>query len=244
MSIPEIMQTVTQAEVNKAAHSRSYAQLDDMLMRCKIELVFIDEEIEGIEARGDKVSRQIIFNRKVIRLNIERLEKRITDLAARAEQRSMRYKDKQERYELALANARENRKQLNNREEITEARNRIIPEDLHSREVPWLPSWAKRLQDGETWADIKKSADDKKKDEYQFIIPGQELPDNLKHLEDKPLEPELLESTPLGFEPEPVIEVEPKVMVIESEGITLKRDLNKLKAENDAQLNTFADGEL
>lgn len=167
-AIPEIMKTVTQDEVNKAAHSRSYAILDDMRARIQIELIAINEEIGQLEDKGEKPTRQILYNRKVIIANLDRLERRITDLAERAEQRSMRYHEKQERYELALARAGEVKKAQGIIAQLAEAKNNTTIEDLRNIE-PLMATWALRIKAGETLEDIQRTAKIKEDNQNQIL---------------------------------------------------------------------------
>lgn len=122
----DVMKNVTQAEVNKACHSRSYATLEDVLMRVEIELIVAEEELKETE----QPTKQQLFNIKIIKMNVKRLQARIGDIVDRNIKLAQRAKEQREKIDLALGIIRNRAREKNINEQLTDAKNRVSDEDL------------------------------------------------------------------------------------------------------------------
>lgn len=142
----DVMKTITQQEVNKACHSRSYAQIDDMLGRVKLELILAEDMLAEIVSNGNSPTRQQLFHVKVIKANIDRLERRARDLVERNAKRADKMREQKERLDMALAIVKDRAKEKAISQQLTEAKNKVTEEDLKSFNDPYYIEY-KRLHD-------------------------------------------------------------------------------------------------
>lgn len=163
--LPEVMKGITQAEVNRACTSRNYAVLDDMLMRVSLELIVMQEEIDDSAAP----TKQQLYHLRIIKMNKERLEKRITHLATKSQERSRRMivENENRRLALALISGRQQKQTL--RQEELNAK--YVPTD---EQLAYFDPIALKIKQAvlKTGVDFKTHAintkDAEKKDEFKI----------------------------------------------------------------------------
>lgn len=189
MTISDIMVNVTQTEFNKACSSRNFSVLDNMRGQIQIELLVIEDKIEQMRDDGEVISKSLQFKLKVIKHNLDRIERRIGEIVERNERRSIKIREDKEKLDLALMHAREYKKDINIRQEISQAKSNVDLEELR-RVDPVAYRIALQMNAGKSLDEIALEAKEKESNQYQMIPHATELKQETKlKEEDKPLYP-------------------------------------------------------
>lgn len=94
------IQVITQEEINKAARSRNLQLIDDALMKVKLQVIALQDEIQEIKEAGQIVTRSKRYELNIAQMNVDRLEKRVLELGKKAHERNE--KREQDRLKLEL----------------------------------------------------------------------------------------------------------------------------------------------
>lgn len=94
------IQVITQEEINKAVRSRNLQLIDDALMKVKLQVIALQDEIEELKQCGQTITRTKKYELNLTQMNIDRLEKRVIELGKKAHERNE--KREQERLKLEL----------------------------------------------------------------------------------------------------------------------------------------------
>jgi hypothetical protein len=169
--LPEVMKSMTQEEFNKLCHSRHYSVLDDARMRVKIELLVYEEELA---TQTESTSRQQLFNLKIIKMNLERIEARIEQLANSQLRKSEREIERRAHRNMAIALIHKKAQEQHAKQDLLNAKYLRTDEEL-AKFDPEMLSIKKAVESGVSLAEhaAKLKAEEKAKKEYQFVTPAE-----------------------------------------------------------------------
>lgn len=101
------IQVITQDEINKAVRSRNLQLIDDVLMKVKLQVIALQDEIEEIKEAGLIVTRSKKYELNIAQMNQDRLEKRVIELGKKAHERNEKREQERIKFELYKTIARQ-----------------------------------------------------------------------------------------------------------------------------------------